>query len=578
MQQQNFTPLYPPLQVRAGVLVVDGFGIALRVLYGKLQVEDGIGRQRRSIVLDRAGSGLERLVLIGKAGSITLEALAWLRAIGAALVQIGRDGEVLAHSVPFGYDGHPIRRAQALAVTNGLDLAIARDLIASKLDGQRRNLVQLRAPDREFDALRAALASADSIEKVRVIEATAASMYFAAWKSVQIRFRERDLARIPPRWLRCDSRASVLTGAPRAATSPLNAIRNYLFACLESEVRLALLAHGCDPTLGVLHADQRNRDSLALDVMEPVRADVDAFLVDLLEDRVFTARDFGELPNGICRIAAPLTHELALTLPHWRECLRPIAAGLVQTFRDALAGKNGRRVTPASKRSPLAATPRKRSQPRPYAAKAWRAPRPEALATNPVACASCGAPVLKRRRRYCEACLPRARRERGLRAIEAARKTLAAQAAAGKDPRASTQAGRKRGEANAEQHLRNHRWAREHQSADRDRAWFVREIAPKLKCFPLNAIARATGLSLARVFALGHRFRTRGTGIACSRWSKPGTELQCRTSQAADAFIASGSKTMKVSELSRYALCVSIAVAMLAGCGGSQPPIGAPGA
>jgi len=31
---------------------------------------------------------------------------------------------------------------------------------------------------------------------------------------------------------------------------------------------------------------------------------------------------FGELPNGICRIAAPLTHELALTLPHWRECLR----------------------------------------------------------------------------------------------------------------------------------------------------------------------------------------------------------------------------------------------------------------
>jgi CRISPR/Cas system-associated endonuclease Cas1 len=89
-------------------------------------------------------------------------------------------------------------------------------------------------------------------------------------------------------------------------------MRNYLFACLESEARLALLAHGCDPTLGALHADQRNRDSLALDAMEPVRADVDAFLLDLLEDRELTARDFGELPNGICRIAAPLTHELAL--------------------------------------------------------------------------------------------------------------------------------------------------------------------------------------------------------------------------------------------------------------------------
>ncbi|MGB8626118.1 MAG: CRISPR-associated endonuclease Cas1, partial [Candidatus Cybelea sp.] len=371
MQQQNFTLLYPPLQVRAGVLVVDGFGISLRVHNrGKLRVEDGIGRQRRSLTLDRAGCGLERLVLIGHAGYVTLEALAWLRAIGAALVQIGRDGEVLAHSVPFGYDGHPIRRAQALAVTNGLDLAIARELIAGKLDGQRRILVRLGAELHEFDAWRTALGSAGSIENVRLIEANAAANYFASFRNVELKFRERDRERIPARWLRCDSRASVLTGAPRAATSPLNALRNYLFACLESEARLALLAQGLDPALGVLHADQRNRDSLALDAMEPVRADVDAFLLDFLEDREFTARDFGELPNGICRIAAPLTHVLALTLPHWRECLRPIAAHLAQAFRESLLNKsaaprrlsakagNKRRGIPGPERSPLLATPR----------------------------------------------------------------------------------------------------------------------------------------------------------------------------------------------------------------------------
>lgn len=283
MQQQS-TSLYPPLQVRAGVLVVDGYGIALRVVRrGKLRVEDGIGRQRRSTVLDRAGSGLERLVLIGHAGFVSLASLAWLRGIGAAFVQLGRDGAVLAHSMPFGYDGHPIRRAQALAITNGLDLAIARELIAAKLDGQGQILVRLNADPREHDKLRAAIDAAESIERVRVIEATAAGLYFSAWRDVRIRFRDRDAARIPARWLRADSRASLLTGAPRAATTPINAMRNYLFACLESEARLALLAHGCDPALGVLHADQRNRDSLALDAMEPVRADVDAFLLDLLE-------------------------------------------------------------------------------------------------------------------------------------------------------------------------------------------------------------------------------------------------------------------------------------------------------
>jgi CRISPR-associated protein Cas1 len=493
MQQQS-TSLYPPLQVRAGVLVVDGYGIALRVASrGKLRVVDGIGRQRRSLTLDRAGSGLERLVLIGHAGYVTLEALAWLRAIGAALVQIGRDGEVLAHSVPFGYDGHPIRRAQALAVTNGLDLALARELIAGKLDGQRRILFRLGGDLREHDKLRAVIDAADSIERVRVIEATAAGFYFSAWRDVRIRLRERDLARIPARWLRADSRASVLTGAPRAATSPLNAMRNYLFACVESEARLALLAHGCDPSLGVLHADQRNRDSLALDAMEPVRADVDAFLLDLLEDRVFTARDFGELPNGICRIAAPLTHELALTLPHWRECLRPIAAQLAQRFREPF-GKS--RTKPGADKSALLATPRKAAKPRPYATRKWRTPTLEAQPSSPIACAMCGEPVLKRRRRHCDACMPTARREHGRRAMEAARKALAAQTAAGNDPRRSAAVNRARGEAISEGHRRNRTWTREH-PGQRDEAWFKREIGSRLDGFTLKEIAAVTGLSLA---------------------------------------------------------------------------------
>ena len=390
-----------------------------------------------------------------------------------------------------------------------MDLEIARELIASKLDGQRRNLVRICTGElREFEILRNALSSADSIENVRVIEANAAALYFRRWRSVQIRFRGRARARIPERWIRADSRASVLTGAPRAATSPINALRNYLFACLESEARLALLAHGCDPSMGCLHADQRNRDSLALDAMEPVRADVDAFLLDLLEDRTFTVRDFGELPNGVCRIAAPLTHELALTLPHWRECLRPIAARLAQAFRESLLNKgatprtpsartgNKRGTVPGAAKSTLLATPRKASQPRPYATRAWRAQAVEARPANPIACAMCGESVNKRRRRHCDACMPKARRENGLRAIATARKALAAQSAAGNDPRRGVVGNRARGEAIAEAHQRNRSWAREH-PGQRDEAWFKREIVPKLDAFTLKEIGDATGLSLA---------------------------------------------------------------------------------
>ena len=92
--------------------------------------------------------------------------------------------------------------------------------------------------------------------------------------------------------------------------------------------------------------------------------------------------------------------------------------------------------------------------------------------------------------------MPKARREHGLRAIEGARKALAAQTAAGNDPRGSAAVNQARGEAISDGHRRNRRWAREHPGT-RDEAWFKREIAPKLDAFSLKEIAKATGLSLA---------------------------------------------------------------------------------
>ncbi|MHB8355524.1 MAG: CRISPR-associated endonuclease Cas1 [Vulcanimicrobiaceae bacterium] len=435
----------------------------------------------------------------------------WLRAIGAALVHLGPDGALLTHSVPFGYDGHPIRRAQALATATGLDVVLARELIARKLDDQRKNLARLRVGELQtFDALRGALDRTSTIDEVRLCEAKAAALYWSAWSAISMRLRGRDLARIPARWARYDARASVLTGGPRAATNPVNALLNYLYALLEAESCLALLAAGLDPTLGVLHADQRNRDSFALDAMEPIRPDVDAFVLDLLETRVFTSHDFVELPNGVCRIRAPLTHDLALTLPGWRLLVAPIVTHLAHAFRAALLDRTEttkpRTQTTGGRRahalalaapSPLRATPRKPSEPRPYASKAWTAPRPEALALVPVACASCGKPVAKRRRRYCEACVPGARRARAERAIATAHEALATQALVERaDPRASATANARRGEANAEHHRHNREWAKEHPE-QRDRAWFLREVTPRLDGFSLSAIAKATDLSLA---------------------------------------------------------------------------------
>jgi hypothetical protein len=92
-----------------------------------------------------------------------------------------------------------------------------------------------------------------------------------AWAAVPLHFARRDLKKVPRHWCAFGSRQSALSGSPRNAATPANALLNYLYAILEAETRIALLTVRLDPRLGLLHTDQPSRDSLACDVMEPVR-------------------------------------------------------------------------------------------------------------------------------------------------------------------------------------------------------------------------------------------------------------------------------------------------------------------
>jgi hypothetical protein len=85
-----------------------------------------------------------------------------------------------------------------------------------------------------------------------------------------------------------------------------NAVLNYLYTLLEVETRMALTVRGLDPGLALFYADEANRQSLAADVMEPVRPHVDAFVLNLARTRTFSAKDFAETREGACRLASSL--------------------------------------------------------------------------------------------------------------------------------------------------------------------------------------------------------------------------------------------------------------------------------
>jgi hypothetical protein len=130
---------------------------------------------------------------------------------------------------------------------------------------------------------------------------------------------------VPEHWLTFGRRHSLISNpTPRRAINPANAILNYLYAILEAEARIAALRMGLDPGLGVLHADQRARDSLPCDLMEAVRPKVDAFVLELLASRTFRKTDLFETREGICRLMPPFTHELAETSALWARELGPV--------------------------------------------------------------------------------------------------------------------------------------------------------------------------------------------------------------------------------------------------------------
>src|SRR5262249_32686106 len=133
------------------------------------------------------------------------------------------------------------------------------------------------------------------------------------------------------------SRMSPLTRSPRLAVNPPNAMLNYLYAILESEARLAISELGLDPGIGFLHNDARTRDSLACDLMEPIRPRVDAFRLDWLRRAPLQRKWFFEQSDGNCRLRAEFVGELSETSRLWRHLLGPFAEWIAQTIWSTTA-------------------------------------------------------------------------------------------------------------------------------------------------------------------------------------------------------------------------------------------------
>jgi hypothetical protein len=262
----------------------------------------------------------------------------------------------------------------------------------------------------------------------------------------------------------------------RKAERPVNAMLNYLYSLVEAEAILACQTVGLDPGLGIVHADAKGRQSLALDLMEPVRPEVDAFVLDMIERRTFRKAEFAETSDGHVRLLAPLTHELAETMPRWAKSLGPIAEHVAHAFGKAMDGTYSA-VTPLTSRryrDAQAVVKARKVEATRRAAGGRVLQRPVVqLAALPLwTCPDCGGAVTNPRHVRCDACIKA-------------------------DPAQAPEIRGRRGAAIAARKRALSEWDKANPDAVYDPELFRREILPRLAPVKLAEIAQAAGCSKA---------------------------------------------------------------------------------
>ncbi len=222
------------------------------------------------------------------------------------------NGRLLCRVSGFSHGNVLLRRQQyRIADDAEKSLSIARNMIAAKILNTR---TLLQRAVRDKSALDGALGKviaqlsysvhdarrASSAAMLLGVEGHAAEMYFSVFSqlisSSEMSFTQR--TRRPPR-------------------DAVNALLSFVYALLSNDCRSAAEACGLDAAVGIYHKDRPGRASLALDLMEELRAPLaDRCVLSLINRKQLKAKDFEADAAGAVALKDPARR---LILQTWQE-------------------------------------------------------------------------------------------------------------------------------------------------------------------------------------------------------------------------------------------------------------------
>jgi CRISP-associated protein Cas1 len=303
--------------------ILAGHGVSLRIENGALTIQNGFTHYPQKREINRYFPGdlslPERIILIDGSGSISFDVLSWLAEQNVSFIRIDWKGDIVSVAGASGYSANPHRVRWQLQTRENPEQRneYCRSIITRKIEASiitlEKSIPRSDKWERAMNSGYAALSRLEenppgTIIELRALEANCAASYFRSWVGMPIKWRGTSRRPIPENWHFIGQRSSPYHLADnRNAAHPVNAILNYAYAALESEIRIKAISEGYDPTIGIMHEGSDGSSKFIFDLMEPERPKVDRAVLDFVRGHVFDPADFVIRTDGVC----PLNPEMA---------------------------------------------------------------------------------------------------------------------------------------------------------------------------------------------------------------------------------------------------------------------------
>lgn len=312
-----------PRQRNPEPLILSGFGILLKVDRGALLVCNGFTHHPQTNEPLRFFPGdldnPDRIIVLDGSGSLSFDVLSWLAEQGISLIRINWKGEAVCVAAGSGYaaDQKKIDWQRRTRADENARLEFASDLVTRKFQACLATLKDVLPDTPKRQAAISSLGegldeisrNAHDIAGLRGIEGRFANRYFSAWSGIEMQWASEKRHPVPTAWRTYQQRSSILSGKKAKnwkAAHPINAMLNYAYGTLESQLRIKALSEGYDPGLGIYHHCKKGSPAYVFDLMEPYRPVIDRAVLTFALSERFSAADFIMRKDGVCRLAPPL--------------------------------------------------------------------------------------------------------------------------------------------------------------------------------------------------------------------------------------------------------------------------------